>query len=101
MIETGQLKAEGFTVEAREVPHKGGRTFGYRVSDGRSVVTYIPDHCPTAAGPGPEGWGEYHPAAPDLAAGAGALVHCSFLLPQEGAAAAVFWHCAADLAGGL
>ena len=31
----GQLKAEGFTVEAREVPHKGGRTFGYRVSDGQ------------------------------------------------------------------
>jgi hypothetical protein len=53
MIETGQLKAEGFTVEAREVPHKGGRTFGYRVSDGRSVVTYIPDHCPQRRGPGP------------------------------------------------
>ena len=69
MLEPGQLKAEGFTVEAREVPHKGGRTFGYRVSDGRSVITYIPDHCPTAAGPGPEGWGEYHPAALDLAAG--------------------------------
>ena len=25
----GQFKAEGFTVEAREVPHKGGRTYGY------------------------------------------------------------------------
>lgn len=101
MIETGQLKAEGFTVEAREVPHKGGRTFGYRVSDGRSVVTYIPDHCPTAAGPGPEGWGEYHPAALDLAAGSDALIHDSFLLPQEVAAEAFFGHCAADYAVGL
>jgi hypothetical protein len=83
------------------VPHKGGRTFGYRVSDGRSVVTYIPDHCPTAAGPGPEGWGEYHPAALDLAAGSDALIHDSFLLPQEVAAEAFFGHCAADYAVGL
>ena len=44
-LQPGTVKAEGFTVEAAEVPHKGGRTFGYRVSDGRSVLTYIPDHC--------------------------------------------------------
>jgi len=101
MLEPGQLKAEGFTVEAREVPHKGGRTFGYRVSDGRSVITYIPDHCPTAAGPGPEGWGEYHPAALDLAAGSDLLIHDAFLLPEEVAAEASFGHCAADYAVGL
>ena len=75
----GQLKAEGFTVEVREVPHKGGRTYGYRVSDGHSVVTYIPDHCPTVLGPGPEGLGEYHPSALDLAAGADLLIHDAFL----------------------
>jgi ribonuclease BN (tRNA processing enzyme) len=101
MIEPGPLKAEGFTVEAREVPHKGGRTFGYRVSDGQSVITYIPDHCPTAAGPGPEGWGEYHPAALDLAAGSDLLIHDSFLLPGEVAAEASFGHAAADYAVGL
>ena len=28
---------EGFTVHAEEIPHKGGRTFGFRVSDGRGV----------------------------------------------------------------
>ena len=38
------------------MPHKGGRTFGYRVCDGHSAVAYIPDHCPTELGPGPEGW---------------------------------------------
>ncbi|HJZ07613.1 MAG TPA: MBL fold metallo-hydrolase, partial [Trebonia sp.] len=43
-ISPGQFKAEGFTVEAREIPHKGGRTFGYRVSDGRCVLAYITDH---------------------------------------------------------
>ncbi len=97
-IEPGPLKAEGFTVEAREVPHKGGRTFGYRVSDGRSVITYIPDHCPTVAGPGPQGWGEYHPAALDLAAGTDLLIHDAFLLPEEVAAEASFGHAAADYA---
>jgi phosphoribosyl 1,2-cyclic phosphodiesterase len=97
----GVFKAEGFAVEAREVPHKGGRTFGYRVSDGHSSIAYIPDHCPTALGPGPEGWGEYHPAALALAAGADLLIHDAFLLPEEVAAQASFGHCAADYAVGL
>jgi ribonuclease BN (tRNA processing enzyme) len=97
----GPFKAEGFAIEAREVPHKGGRTFGYRVSDGRSVIAYIPDHCPTALGPGPEGWGEYHPAAVGLAAGADLLIHDSYLLPDEVAAEAAFGHAAADYAVGL
>ena len=97
----GPVKAEGFLIEAQDVPHKGGRTFGYRVSDGRSVLTYIPDHCPTAAGPGPEGWGEYHPAARRLAARADLLIHDAFLRPDEVAAEAVFGHAAADYAVGL
>ena len=97
----GQLKTEGFTVEAREVPHKGGRTYGYRVSDGHSVLTYIPDHCPTVLGPGPEGLGEYHPAALDLAAGADLLVHDAFLLADEVPAEASFGHAAAEYAVGL
>ena len=97
----GVFKAEGFTVEAREVPHKGGRTFGYRVSDGHSAIAYIPDHCPTALGPGPAGWGEYHPAALALAAGVDLLIHDSFLLPDEVAAEASFGHPAADYAVAL
>jgi phosphoribosyl 1,2-cyclic phosphodiesterase len=97
----GPLKAEGFTVEAREIPHKGGRTYGYRVSDGRAVITYMPDHCPTVAGPGPEGWGAYHPAALALAGGTDLLIHDAFLLPGEVAAEAAFGHAAADYAVGL
>ncbi len=100
-IEPGPFKASGCTVEAREVPHKGGRTFGYRVSDSRCVVTCIPDHCPTVAGPGPEGWGEYHPAALDLAAGADLLIHDSFLLAREVAAEAALGHAAGEYAAGL
>jgi len=97
----GVFKAEGFTVEAREVPHKGGRTFGYRVSDGHSAMAYIPDHCPTSLGPGPDGWGEYHPDALALAADADLLIHDAFLLPDEVAAQASFGHPAADYAVAL
>jgi phosphoribosyl 1,2-cyclic phosphodiesterase len=97
-ISPGQLKAEGFTVEAREIPHKGGRTLGYRVSDGRCVLAYVTDHCPTAFGPGPDGVGEYHDSALALAEGADLLVHDSQLLAEEVAAEAVFGHAAAEYA---
>ena len=100
-VSPGQLKAEGFTVEAREIPHKGGRTLGYRVSDGRSVAAYVTDHCPTVLGPGPDGWGEYHPGAVELAAGADVLVHDAQLLAEELPAQAAFGHPAAEYAVGL
>jgi phosphoribosyl 1,2-cyclic phosphodiesterase len=96
-ISPGSLgRVGGFTVQAREIPHKGGRTLGYRVSDGRSVAAYVTDHCPTALGPGPDGWGEYHQAALELAAGADVLVHDAQLLAEEVAAEAAFGHAAAD-----
>jgi phosphoribosyl 1,2-cyclic phosphodiesterase len=100
-IGPGRLEAGGFTVLACEIPHKGGRTLGYRVSDGRSVAAYITDHCPTALGPGPDGWGEYHPAAVELAAGADVVVHDAQLLAAEVAAEAAFGHAAADYAVAL
>lgn len=100
-ISPGQLKADGFTVEAREIPHKGGRTLGYRVSDGRSAVAYVTDHCPTALGHGPDGWGEYHDGAVELATGADVLVHDAQLLAEEVAAQAAFGHAAADYAVAL
>jgi phosphoribosyl 1,2-cyclic phosphodiesterase len=100
-ISPGQLQAGGFTIEAREIPHKGGRTIGYRISDGRSAVAYVTDHCPTALGPGPDGWGEYHSGALELAAGADVLIHDAQLLAEELPAQAAFGHAAADYAIGL
>ena len=100
-ISAGDLKADGFMVKAREIPHKGGRTLGYRISDGRSVVAYVTDHCPTALGPGPDGWGEYHPDAVELAAAADVLVHDAQLLAEELPAQAAFGHAAAEYAAGL
>jgi phosphoribosyl 1,2-cyclic phosphodiesterase len=97
-IAPGESIREGFTVLAREIPHKGGRTFGYRISDGRSTLAYMPDHCPTALGPGPDGWGEYHPAALELASGADVLVHDAQLTREELGAEARFGHAVADYA---
>jgi phosphoribosyl 1,2-cyclic phosphodiesterase len=92
----GEHTIEGFTVLAREIPHKGGRTFGYRISDGHSTLTYMPDHCPTALGPGEDGFGAYHDAAVELARDADVLVHDAQLFPAELAAEADFGHAVAD-----
>ena len=100
-IAPGQLKAEGFTVEAREIPHKGGRTLGYRVSDGRATLAYVTDHCPTSLGPGPDGLGAYHEAAVELASGADLLIHDAQLTAEEVPAEAGWGHAAAEYAVGL
>jgi len=100
-ISPGTFEVEGFSVLAAEIPHKGGRTFGYRVSDGHASITYMPDHCPTNLGPGPDGWGEYHQSALDLAANSDLLVHDSQLVAPELAAEASFGHAAAEYAIGL
>ena len=71
----GEHRLAGFSVLARELPHGGGRTMGLRVGDGRSSVAYLPDHGPTALGPGDDGLGALHPAALALASGADLLIH--------------------------
>ncbi|HEY6297225.1 MAG TPA: MBL fold metallo-hydrolase [Streptosporangiaceae bacterium] len=76
-LSPGHYEFEGFSVDAREIPHKGGRTFGYRISDGTATVAYMSDHSPISLGPGPDGLGEYHEAAVELARGADLLVHDS------------------------
>jgi phosphoribosyl 1,2-cyclic phosphodiesterase len=43
-IDAGYHAIEGFRVRATDVQHKGGRTFGYRVSDDTGSMAYIPDH---------------------------------------------------------
>jgi phosphoribosyl 1,2-cyclic phosphodiesterase len=97
-VAPGERRIEDFQVLTREIPHKGGRTFGYRVSDGSSTLAYLPDHCPTAFGPGEDGFGEYHPAAIELAQGADVLVHDAQLFPEELASEAHFGHAVGDYA---
>lgn len=42
----GHLDLGRFEITAAEVAHKGGRTYGYRVSDLGSSIAYLPDHGP-------------------------------------------------------
>ena len=70
----GEHQIEGFQVLAREIPHKGGRTFGYRITHGESSVAYLSDHSPTSLGAGPDGLGERHDAVVALASGVDILI---------------------------
>jgi phosphoribosyl 1,2-cyclic phosphodiesterase len=98
-IEEGTHSIEGFTVLAREIPHKGGRTMGYRVSDGVSSVAYLSDHGPSRVfGPGPDGLGPYHEAAMDLCQGVDLLIHDAQYTASELPFRVDFGHSAADYA---
>jgi len=100
-LEPGPAQIAGFSVLALEIPHKGGRAFGYRISDGRATIAYLSDHCPTNLGPGPEGLGEYHEAALSLARGCDVLFHDAQYTDEELPARASFGHASCGYAVGL
>lgn len=82
-LDPGTFEVEGFHITALEIPHKGGRTYGYRVSDGTRAVAYLSDHNPSALGEGPDGFGPYHEAAMRLADGVDLLIHDAQYTPAE------------------
>jgi ribonuclease BN (tRNA processing enzyme) len=101
-LETGSTRVEDFDVLALEIPHKGGRTYGFRVSDSTGAsVAYLSDHGPIALGPGPDGLGEYHEAARTLADGVDVLIHDAQHTAAELPRYAHFGHSAIDYAVGL
>lgn len=100
-LNPGEHEIEGFSVLALDIPHKGGRTFGYRIADGDAAITYMSDHCPTALGPGPHGLGEYHHAALRLTRGSRLLLHDSQYLDEEVRERGNFGHSACGYAVGL
>jgi phosphoribosyl 1,2-cyclic phosphodiesterase len=79
----GPCELEGFSVLVQEIPHKGGRTFGFRVADATGSVAYLSDHDPVQKGGGTGGIGEYHEAAVELAAGVDLLIHDAQFLRSE------------------
>lgn len=99
--EPGSSEVEGFSVLAAEIPHKGGRTFGYRVTDGDGTLAYLSDHSPIALGPGPAGLGVYHESALALARGVDVLVHDAQHTAAEFAAKGFLGHSAVEYAVGL
>jgi phosphoribosyl 1,2-cyclic phosphodiesterase len=93
--DAGTFEAEGFTVTARDIPHKGGRTMGLRISDGTSSIAYLSDHSPHDLGPGADGFGALHPNAVELAQGVDLLIHDAQYTPAELPARVDWGHAAA------
>jgi phosphoribosyl 1,2-cyclic phosphodiesterase len=100
-IEEGDHEAEGFSVRALEIPHTGGRTFGYRISDGRSALAYLSDHYPLSLGPGDDGLGLRHPAALDLVDRADLVLHDAQYRDEELPERAYMGHSSPGYALGL
>ena len=99
--EPGRSRHEGFDVLAAEIPHKGGRTFGYRVTDGGRSLAYLSDHSPVAAGAGPDGLGAYHERALALARDADVLIHDAQHTAEEFPSRSFLGHSAVEYAVGL
>lgn len=101
-IGDGEVReVEGFRVLARLVPHKGGPTLGFRVSDGQQSIAYLPDHAPHVLGPGPHGLGPYHEAAVELARDVDVLVHDAQYTREELEVRGDWGHAAAEYAARL
>jgi phosphoribosyl 1,2-cyclic phosphodiesterase len=100
-LQEGSLSVEGFDVAIREIPHKGGRTFGFRVTDGDASLAYMSDHFPLGIGPGPDGLGAYHDAALELVDGVDVLIHDAQFLASQFPAVTYLGHSAIEYAIGL
>jgi phosphoribosyl 1,2-cyclic phosphodiesterase len=99
-LEDGRHSIAGFDVLALDIPHKGGRTFGYRVSSpatGASMA-YLSDHWPISLGRGPANLGEYHPDVMELCQGVDLILHDAQYTAAELPARAGFGHSAIEYA---
>lgn len=94
-LDEGRHQVSGFEVLAREIPHKGGRTFGYRVTHGDRSLAYLPDHGPGPPGSDRSGLGVLHQAAIDLAHGVDLLIHDAQYTTAEYGARHCYGHAAA------
>lgn len=86
-LEPGELRIGDFSVAAVDIAHKGGRTYGYRVSDGTASIAYLPDHVPSAG------------CSDELLAmlhGVELLVHDAQFLEAERTIADLFGHATVD-----
>lgn len=90
-IDEGVARFEGLEVLSREIPHKGGRTFGYRITGSSGAFAYIPDHLPAASGPARD-------AALALAGEVDLLIHGGQFLGDEAAIATSYGHATIDAA---
>ncbi|HUP71485.1 MAG TPA: MBL fold metallo-hydrolase [Acidimicrobiales bacterium] len=94
VIDRGAYRFEGFDVLVREIPHKGGKTLGFRVSDGARSLAYLSDHAPQDRGAGRRGVGALHDDALDLARDVDVLVHDAQYTAEELPTRGSFGHAA-------
>jgi phosphoribosyl 1,2-cyclic phosphodiesterase len=99
-LDEGDHDIAGFEVQSREILHKGGRTYGYRVSDGEHSVAYLPDHGPGSTG-GRSRSGTHGEAALALANDADVLIHDAQYTAAEYPQRWAFGHSTVDYAVGL
>ncbi len=97
----GRTEREGFRILVREIPHKGGQTFGFRVEHSGKTFAYLSDHAPLNLGPGADGQGALHEAALELADGADVLIHDAQFLGREFPGVAFLGHASIEYACGL
>lgn len=91
-LEPEMLSVEGFEVQPFRVSHKGGKTFGYRVSRGGASFAYVPDHAPAAG---------VDDAALEAMHGVDALIHDAQFLDHERPRAVDYGHATIDEAVAL
>jgi ribonuclease BN (tRNA processing enzyme) len=84
---SGPHHIEGFDVVAADVPHKGGRTFGFRISDATGSIAYVPDHLPAR---------DTSAELARLLDGVDVLVHDAQFLSHEQAVADDYGHATVD-----
>lgn len=82
-IDVEPRQAEGYDILPFELSHKGGRTFGYRVSDATGSLAYVPDHAPAAGVSG---------AALEAMSGVDVLIHDAQFLDHERPRAVDYGH---------
>jgi phosphoribosyl 1,2-cyclic phosphodiesterase len=85
-LDAGTFSAGGYAVTAVEVPHKGGRTYGFRVEADGSSLAYIPDHQPSRDAA----------AGLRLADGVDVLCHGAMFTESERAVADLYGHGTVD-----
>lgn len=89
-LKIGSSRIGHFDIDAFEVPHKGGPTFGYRLDDGTGSVAYIPDHRPSVHGP--------EPGVVEVVRGVDVLVHDAQFTAAEIQLAQAYGHATVDQA---
>jgi phosphoribosyl 1,2-cyclic phosphodiesterase len=93
-LEPGHIELGPFDVEVGEIPHKGGRTYAFRITDEERSLAYMSDHAPGPPGSGPAGLGEIDPRLVGMLEGADLLFHDGQYRDEEYAARAHFGHSA-------